>query len=154
MEPHGCFLVFVAIPIWILSAYFLKKSVSITNEVLHLNRTVWEGSTVSPPRLRRPILRPSFGHAMLVVFISWLFVFGTYFAAGIAFGLTIKGVIPLRLFQLLLIPIVFVVRAWVVGHLLTTTFSRGCLITLIHDLIQFVVIVVPLIVLLHLTELR
>jgi hypothetical protein len=160
MAPHACFLIFVAIPLWVISAYFLKKSVSTTNNVLRLNREMWdEGSADRPARLRRAITRPTLGQALLIVFLSWLFVAGTYvltvfflaaLAASMAAGPEPDDPLVRLILFLVAVPGSFILRAWITAHLLGTTLRRGSLIILIHDLIQFAVFTVPLMILIRL----
>jgi hypothetical protein len=162
MQPQACLFIFAAIPLWILSSCFLKKAVAIANDALRLNRQVWdEGSANDPPRLRRPIARPTMGLALLIVFISWVFVSGAYvsvvlslapFAAGAGANLNPHDPFVQLLQLLIAIPGSFLLRAGIAAHLLVTTFNRGCLIILICDLIQFAVIVTPTFALLLLAE--
>lgn len=152
---HPCVVVFAAIPLWALSGFLLRKAVSLTNSALGLDRVAPEESAdVSSIPLRRAIRRPTTGEALLIVFLSWLFVLGVYLLSAVAIGLIVRhGGMALDrdqelaivlLLRLLMVPVGFALRALLVAHLLATTFRRASLATVIHDLLQFAVLAVPL----------
>jgi hypothetical protein len=160
-----CVIALLAIPIGLaIGALILLAAIWLANKCLPQPRSrrryydddddyyEWD----APRRHRRggtstAVPVPSFGQAMLIVFVNWIVNFGVGFVIGFVLGAAgaAKNQGGMVLVQAISLAVGFVVSATILSGMLPTSFGRACLVVLFQYLIAIaiaIVIIVPLVI--------